>query len=124
MNTSDKDKHDHRQNGAQDGQHIPPVKTFQCNSTCAGSDMVSMRVVPVRVSHKQSNIVINTYAFTKDVRREMNLKGKGTTITVKTLNGEVSDFGQEFVRWLRILKSYTRKNIPVDRSTIPMEVSG
>ena len=98
-----------------------------------------MRVVPVRVSHKQSNIVINTYAFTKNVRKEMNLKGKGTTITVKTLNGEISqsskiieglevsnssDFGQEFVRWLRILKSYTRKNIPVDRSTIPMEVSG
>lgn len=59
----------------------------------------------------------------------MNLKGKGTTITVKTLNGKVmenskvtegfeasnsSDFGQGIVRWLRLPKSYTRKYIPVD----------
>ena len=63
------------------------------------------------------------------VLKEMNLKGKGTTITVKTLNGEVtenaklieglevsnsSDLGQGIVRWLRLPKSYTRKDIPVD----------
>ena len=59
----------------------------------------------------------------------MNLKGKATTITMKTLNGEVtenskvieglevynsSDLGQEFVKWLRLPKSYNRKDIPAD----------
>ena len=63
----------------------------------------------------------------------MNLKGKGTTITVKTRNGEVtenskvieglevsnlSDFEQGNVRWLRLPKSYTRKDIPVDSNDI------
>ena len=57
------------------------MKTFHSNSTYAGSDVVSMCVVPVRVSHKQSNIVINIYALldscsegtfvTKDVFREI-----------------------------------------------------
>ena len=114
-----------------------------------------MCVVPVTVSHKQLNIVINTCAlldscsqgaFVKgEVLKEMDLKGKGTTITVTTLNGEVtenskvierlevsnsSDFGQEIVRWLKLPQSYTRKDIPVDSNDIikpdqlSMEVSG
>ena len=103
------------------------MKTFQCNSTYAGSNVVSICVVHVRVSHKQSKIVINTYALldscsqgtfvTEEVLREMNLKGKGTTITVNTLNGEAtenskiieglkvsnsSDHGNEFLKWLRL----------------------
>ena len=50
---------------------------------------------------------------------------------MKTLNGEVTenskvieglevsnscDLGQEFVKWLRLPKSYTRKDIPVNSS--------
>ena len=57
-NTSDKDNHGHKQKSEQDGKDTPSVKTFQCNSTYASSDLVSMRVVPVRVSHKQPNIVM------------------------------------------------------------------
>ena len=110
-----------------------------------GSDVVSMCIIPVRVSHKQSRTVINTYAlldscsqriFLKpEVLKEMNPKGKGTTITVKTLNGEVtenskvleglevsnsSDFGQEIVRWLRLPQSYTRKDTSLDSNDIIM----
>ena len=62
-NTGDKDKHDHKQNSEQDEKNTPSVKTFQCNSTYAGSYMLSKSVVYVRVSHKQSNIVINSYAL-------------------------------------------------------------
>ena len=116
---------------------------FHCNSTYAGSDLVSIYVVHVRVSHKQSKIVINTYAsldscsqgtfVTEEVLREMNLKAKGTTITVNTLNGEAtenskiieglevsnsSDHGNEFLKWLRLPESYTKKDIPVGKDGI------
>ena len=142
-NTSDKDKHEYNQNSEQDEKDTPSVKTFQCNSTYAGSDVVSLCVISIRVSHKQSIIAINTYALfnsfsqgtfvTEEVLKEMNLKGKGTTITVKTLNGEVtenskvieglkvsnsSDFGQGIARWVSLPKSCTRKNIPLDNNDI------
>ena len=147
-NTSDKDNHDHKQKSEQDGKDTPSVKTFQCNSTYASSGMVSMCVVPVRVSHKQPNIVIKTYALldscsqgtfvTEEVLREMNLKGKGTTITMKTLNGEVtenskvieglevynsSDLGQEFVKWLMPPKFYNRKDIPATAMTPSSQIN-
>ena len=104
---------------------------------------MSMCVIPVRVSHKQSRTVINTYAlldscsqrtFVKvEVLKEMNPEGKGTTITLKTLNGEVrenskvleglevsnsSDIEQGIVRWLRLPKSYTRKDTSFDSNDI------
>ena len=73
-----------------------------------------MCVVPVRVS------LINNQTLS-------------STITVKTVNGEVtenskvieglevsnsSDLGQEFLKWLRLPKSYTRKDISVDSNEI------
>ena len=46
------------------------MKTFQCNSMYTGSDVVNIFVVSVRVSHKQSYIVINTYALLDSLVRE------------------------------------------------------
>lgn len=91
------------------------------------------------MSHKQSNIDIITYVllnscsqgtfFTEEALKEMSLKEKGITITGNTLKEKVtenlkvkeglevsnsSDFGRGIVRWLRIPRSYTRKDIPVD----------
>ena len=95
------------------------------------------------MSHEQSNIVIITYvllnscsqgaSFTEKALKEMSLEEKGTTITGDTIKEKVtenskvkeglevsnsSDFGRGIVRWLRIPKSYTRKDIPVDLSHI------
>ena len=46
------------------------MKTFWCNSTYTGSDVVNVFVVSVRVPHKQSYIVINTYALLDSLVRE------------------------------------------------------
>ena len=46
------------------------MKTFWCNSTYTGSDVVNVFVVSVRVPHKQSYIVINTYALLESLVRE------------------------------------------------------
>ena len=73
-NTSDKDKHEYNQNSEQDEKDTPSVKTFQCNSTYAGSDVVSLCVISIRVSHKQSIIAINTYVL-------FNSFSQGTFVT-------------------------------------------
>ena len=43
-NTNDKDKHDHKQNREHEEKDTPSAKTFHCNSTYAGSDVVNMCV--------------------------------------------------------------------------------
>ena len=134
-----KDKHDSKQCSKQDENDTSSAKTFQYNSSYEGSIVVSMCVVSVRMPHKQSNIALSTYALlescsqgtfvTEGVRKEMNLKKKDTTITVKTRNWEVTEnskviegskvsssteFGQQIVRLLRLPKSHTIKDTPVD----------
>lgn len=113
------------------------------NSIYSGAEVVSMCIVPVRVSHKSSNLVINTFALldncsqgtfvAEHILKGLKVSGKSATITVKTLNGEatdkscsveglevanVLDFGSGEERWLKLPKSYTRREIPIDSNDV------
>ena len=63
-------------------------------------EVISMCVVPVMVRHKLSNRVVKTYAmldtcsqatFAKEnLLSDLGIQGRKTSITVKTINGEVT----------------------------------
>ena len=72
-----------------------------CNSTYTGSNVVSKCVVPVAIKHKTSK-VLETYAMRESCSQgtfmdeqllgELQILRRKTTITVETLNDEVTEF--------------------------------
>ena len=115
-----------------------PKVNVNCATANTKSDLISMCVVPVVVRHKLSNHFVKTYAmldncsqatFMQDkLLADLGLHGRKTSITVKTMNGEVtkssevlddievaqaSDEKEEKV-WIKLPSTYTQKDLPVD----------
>ena len=73
---------------------------FHCATVNTSSEVIRMCVVPVVVKHKNSNKVIKTYAmldscsqgtFVKEsLLGYLRLQKRKTSITIKTINGEVT----------------------------------
>ena len=100
-----------------------------CFLTKVRSDVISMCVVPVQICHPDSNKVLDTYAmldncfqgtFLKEEMIEaLGVTEAGARVTVKTLNGEISQtttmvenlkvagsLGKP--KWIKLPRAYTK----------------
>ena len=98
-----------------------------------------MCVVPVQISHPDSNKVLDTYAMLENcsqctfVKEEiietLGITGAETRVTVKTLNGEISQMTTVFEnlkvagslgkpKWIKLPRAYTKPKLPVDEHEI------
>ena len=98
-----------------------------------------MCVVPVQISHPDSNKVLDTYAvlencsqctFVKEeIIETLGITGAETRVTVKTLNGEISQMTTVFEnlkvagslgkpKWIKLPRAYTKPKLPVDEHEI------
>ena len=106
------------------------------------SEVISMCVVPVMVRHKLSNRVVKTYfmldtcsqaTFVKEnLLNDLGIQGRKTSITVKTMNGEVTKSSEaledlEVVQasngkaekvWVKLPCTYTQEDLPVDSNDV------
>ena len=115
------------------------ARSLVCASTKLRSDVISICVVPVQIRHPDSNKVLDTYAmldncsqgtFVKeDIIEAWDITGAETRVTVKTLNGEVSQMtivvenldvagslGKP--KWIKLPRAYTKQDLPVDEQEI------
>ena len=101
-----------------------------------------MCVVPVIVRHKFSNRMIKTYAmfdtcsqatFAKmNLLSNLGIQGRKTSITVKTMNGEITKASEviedlevteasnknEEKIWLKLPRTFTQEDLPVDSNEV------
>ena len=101
-----------------------------------------MCVVPVLVRHKLSNCIVKTYAMLDNCSQAtfmrnkllgaLGLHGWRTSITVKTMNGEVTKSSEvldgiavaqvsnqsEEKIWVQLPSTYTQEDLPVDNREI------
>ena len=113
-----------------------------CATANTKSDVISMCVVPVLVRHKISNYIVKTYKMLGNcsqvnfMRNKLlgasGLHGRKTSITVKTVNGEVKNsfevlHGIEVAQasneseekaWVQLPSTYTQEDLPVDNREI------
>ena len=110
---------------------------IKCNSSSMESKIISMCVVPVKISHSKSKKEISTYAMLdncsqgtfikEDIQKKLGTVGREVDITVKTLNeeqsmkstavsglGVSSSIASDKEIWLNLPPVYTREDIPVD----------
>ena len=110
---------------------------IKCNSSSIESKIISMCVLPVKVSHSKSKKEFSTYAvldncrqvmfIKEDIQKKLGAVGREADITVKTLNGEQSmtstavsglrvssSIAGDKEIWLNLPPVYTREDIPVD----------
>ena len=72
---------------------------IKCNSSSIESKVISMCVVPVKVSYSKSKKEFSMYAMLdncsqgtfikEDIQKKLGAVGREANITVKTLNGEL-----------------------------------
>ena len=84
----------------QDGNSSKESKVNLNCATANTKSLISMCVVPVLVRHKLSNYIVKTYAMLDGCSQatfmqnkllgSLSLHGRKTSITVKTMNGEVT----------------------------------
>ena len=109
------------------------------NSSCSSSTtMTGMAIVPVLIKTKESQSVVETYAFlasgsntsfcAESLLEKLNAKGKQTKLTLTTLQGEensaecslvslqISDLLQE--NTVKLPEVYTRPNLPIPAEAI------
>jgi len=115
---------------------------FNCATVNTKSEIISMCVVPVIVRHKFSNRMIKTYAmldtcsqatFAKiNLLSNLGIQGRKTSITVKTMNGEITKASEviedlevteasnknEEKIWLKLPRTFTQEDLPVDSSEV------
>ena len=124
-----------------------PVKNEKLNDpsgpgvTCASVKMreqvISMSVVPVKVTHEKSEKVINTFALldncsqgtfvVNDIVDKLGIQGTTTSITVKTINGDITNStlainglkvkalkDHKGSKWIKISKAFSRDELPAD----------
>ena len=99
-----------------------------------------MCVVPVKLQHKESGKTIETFALLdscsqgtfvlEKVVNNLGVKGRQTSITIKTINGEITNKTtlvkglkvrsnlDDSKDWLELPDTYTKKYLPVDRDDI------
>ena len=80
-------------------------KDFHCATVNMSSEVISMCVVAVMVRHKLSNCVVKTYAMLdtcsqatfaeENLLSDLGIQGRKTSITVKTMNGEVTKSSED-----------------------------
>ena len=118
---------------------------FASVSGKAGSKVISMCIVPVRVQHKDGKGMIQTYAMLENCSqgsfihenlvKEIGVCGMKTILNLKTLHGERTENTMvvEGIKvagmnddssWLALPKLYARKEIPVDKeeTTTPAKI--
>ena len=113
------------------------------NAATVVGEVISMCVVPVRLRHCNSQKEVKTFALldscsqgtfvTEQILKELDITGVKTSINIKTLNGnqKVSSTlvdgiivskqvlsTRDQIHWVKLLKLYTRKEIPVDSSEV------
>ena len=97
-----------------------------------------MCVVPVQIRHPDSNEVLNTYAmlnncskdtFVKEIIEALDITEAETRVTVKTLNGDVSQMTTVVEnlkvarslgkpKWIKLPRAYTKQQLPIDEQKI------
>ena len=113
----------------------------QMTTTYTGvrSDVISMCVVPVQIRHPNFNKILDTYAmldncsqgtFVKEEMTEaLGITGAETRVTVKTLNGEISQMTTVVEnlkvvgslgkpKWIKLPRAYTEQELTVDEQEI------
>ena len=128
----------------------PTVKSNCAGVGCAAAtfgQVISMCVVPVRVKHSDSDKEVKTFALldtcsqgtfvTEDLIRELGVSGIKTSINIKTLNGNQKQSSSLLqglmvsapikppsnqIHWIKLPKSFTRKEISVDPVEIPTPI--
>ena len=125
-----------------------------CATANTKSDVISMRVIPVLVQHKISNCIVKTYVMLDNCIQAtfrqnkllgaLGLHGNKISITMKTMNGEVTKSSEvldgievaqasnerEKKVWVQLLSTYTQEDVPVDnrncnsRKAKKMKISG
>ena len=116
-------------------------KDLTSASVNMGSQVISMSVVPVKLVHENSNKVISTHALLdncsqsafimKSIVDKMGIDGTPTSITIKTLNGDVTNTSVAVEglkvcaaaasgrnRWVKIPKAFSRDELQVDAEDI------
>ena len=105
-----------------------------------GSQVISMSIVPVQLVHENSNKVINTHALLDNCNQgtfvmkssdTMGKDGTPTSITIKTLNGDVTNTSVAVEglkvcaaaasgknRWVKIPKAFSWDELQVDAKDI------
>ena len=76
------------------------VQSLSCASTTFRSNIISMCVVPLQIHHPDSSKVLDTYAMLdncsqgifvkKKIIEALGITGADTRVTMKTLNGQIS----------------------------------
>ena len=124
-------------NNAGDEEKNPEMNVASVN-TCG--NVISMCVVKVLVKCGSSGKIVETYALldncsqgtfmSEGLMADLGVKGKKTSVTTKTLNGEVTN--QSMVieglkvskkngkpnEWLQLPKTFTKPSLPVDKDDI------
>ena len=128
----------------------PTVKSNCAGVGCATAtfgQVISMCVVPVRVKHSDSDKEVKTFALldtcsqgtfvTEDLISKLGVSGVKTSINIKTLNGNQKQssslvqglmvsapitLSSNQIHWIKLPKSFTRKEIPVDPVEIPTPI--
>ena len=120
-----------------DGKNQESVK---CASVNTGTDLISMCVVPIKVQYVNFGKVLETHALSDSCSQgtfiletlinNLGVQGKKTSITIKTLNGVVTNKvmlvkrlkvlsgNGDLYDWLELPDSYTKKYLPVDKEDV------
>ena len=102
--------------------------------------MISMCMVPVNLRYSHSGKTVKTYALLdscsqgtfmlEKLLRDLGVNGQKTSITIKTVNGEVnnkatlveglkvSSSRDEDSEWIELPKTFTKRYLPVDQDDI------
>ena len=120
-----------------DGENQESVRYASVNT---GTDVISMCVVPIKVQYVNSGKVLETHALSDSCSQgtfiletlinNLGVKGKNTSITIKTLNGVVTNKAMvvkglkvlsgsgDLYDWLELPDRYTKKYLPVDKEDV------
>ena len=112
----------------------------KCASVNTGTDVISMCVVPIKVQYGNSRKVLETHPLLDSCSQgtfilerlinNLGVKGQKTSITIKTLNGEVTNKvmvvkglkvtsgNGDSHDWLELPVTYTKKYLPVDKEDV------
>lgn len=117
------------------------VASGTCGATGAGRDSCVLAIVPVCVKMKDSNRVIETYAFmdngsqatfcSEKLMRQLNIEGRKTQILLRTMGHEKLEpsyllsglevCGINENTYIDLPDVYTHMDIPVSKENIPMQ---
>ena len=111
-----------------------------CASLNTGMEVIRMCVAPVNVRHGDSGETLKTYSLLDScsqgtfilerLPKMFGIKGRITSITIKTLNGEVTykssvisgmkvaNSRDRSEDWLELSNTYTKKYLPVDKKDV------